>query len=738
MAIETMAAKLETAPATGDVSVSVAPPCSILSRLARLDERIERALARAADVFGREATEFAQRGLCIEPQEVDHLLDRTPGTPLFGAGADESRRPTDKTAESTDSESRLRDLFGLDDFDLDVLLMAVAPEVDLRYERIYAYLQDDVTQRRPTVDLALNLFCRFVEEKLAFRSHFRAEAPLIRHGLLEVAPGGGASLLSRSLQVDDRIVQFLLGLPGLDPRLASVCEIIAAGGDWQGLPLEGSVLRTIPVLAAKAREDRKALRFYFFGQRNTGKRRAAEALAGALGVPLLTADLARIAESGAASLPLAQRVFREARLLDAILYVTGLGALRAAEASAALQSFFAQLEQFSGITILAGSEPWIPAAKPELAVIPVEFQIPDFSVRRACWDVRLGAYGFTLDADDYDDLAGRFRLTAGQIGEAVEGAINRARWRDALAVPPAEAATTSAAVATPSLDDLYVAACAQCGHDLARLTRKLNPRYRWDDIVLPSDQMTQLSDICAQAHYRHVVFGEWGFDRKLSLGKGLNALFAGPPGTGKTMAAEVIANELRLDLYKIDLSQVINKYIGETEKNLDRIFTAAENSNAILLFDEADALFGRRSEVRDSHDRYANIEISYLLQKMEEYQGISILATNLRQNLDDAFTRRLQAIVEFPFPDEEYRRRIWELAFPKEAPLADSVDFGLMAREVPLAGGNVKNMALAAAFYAAEEGDKITMVHLKGAADREFQKLGRTWMPSEILQRAAV
>jgi SpoVK/Ycf46/Vps4 family AAA+-type ATPase len=247
--------------------------------------------------------------------------------------------------------------------------------------------------------------------------------------------------------------------------------------------------------------------------------------------------------------------------------------------------------------------------------------------------------------------------------------------------------------------------------------------------------MAHLREICAQAEYRNVVYGEWGFDRKLSLGKGLNMLFVGPPGTGKTMAAEVIAHELQLDLYRIDLSQVVSKYIGESEKNLDRIFTAAENSNSILFFDEADALFGKRSEVRDSHDRYANIEISYLLQKMEEYQGISVLATNLRQNLDDAFMRRVQAVVEFPFPDAEYRQRIWNSVFPQEAPLHDDVDFKLLAHEVQLAGGNIKNMALAAAFYAAGDGGSIRMEHLIQAARREHQKIGRSWNEAGLRQK---
>jgi SpoVK/Ycf46/Vps4 family AAA+-type ATPase len=281
------------------------------------------------------------------------------------------------------------------------------------------------------------------------------------------------------------------------------------------------------------------------------------------------------------------------------------------------------------------------------------------------------------------------------------------------------------------MDDLHAACRAQATPKLGALARKIIPQYSWDDIVLPDDQLGQLQEMRQQAMYRSVVYGQWGFERTLSRGKGLNALFSGPPGTGKTMAAEVIARDLRLDLYQIDLSQVVSKYIGETEKNLGQIFREAQSSKAILFFDEADALFGKRSEVKDAHDRYANIEVGYLLQKMEEYEGVAILATNLRQHLDEAFVRRMQFIVEFPFPDEEHRRRIWEVIFPREAPLGEDVDFGFLAREVKLAGGNIKNICLASAFYAAGDDRVIRMSHLIRAARREFQKLGRTWDEAE-------
>jgi SpoVK/Ycf46/Vps4 family AAA+-type ATPase len=284
------------------------------------------------------------------------------------------------------------------------------------------------------------------------------------------------------------------------------------------------------------------------------------------------------------------------------------------------------------------------------------------------------------------------------------------------------------------LEDLFVAARAQSGgEELTALSRKIQPRYTWSDLVLPSDQMAQIRSICQQVKYQHIVYGQWGFGRKLSLGKGLNALFSGPPGTGKTMTAEVIANELGLDLYKIDLSQVVSKYIGETEKSLNRIFTSAEQTNAILFFDEADALFGKRSEVKDAHDRYANIEIAYLLQKMEEYEGITILTTNLVQNLDEAFTRRIRFIIEFPFPDVENRLEIWRHAFPKETPVSSDVNFAAIAQQFKLAGGNIRNIALSAAFLAAEAGQSVNMAHLLQATRREFQKMGRLINEEEFL-----
>jgi SpoVK/Ycf46/Vps4 family AAA+-type ATPase len=309
-------------------------------------------------------------------------------------------------------------------------------------------------------------------------------------------------------------------------------------------------------------------------------------------------------------------------------------------------------------------------------------------------------------------VAGRYRLSRDQIARAARVAQDAARHRPG----------NDGHVA---MDDLFAAARAVSSPDLGSYAQRIPPRHTWHDIVLPEDQLAQLCELCDQFRYRHVVYDTWSMGGRSQLGRGLSVLFAGPSGTGKTLAAEVIARELQLDLFKIDLSGIVSKYVGETEKNLERIFAQARHANAILLFDEADALFGKRSETKDAHDRYANIEISYLLQKVEEYDGVVILTSNLQQNLDEAFLRRLHFVVAFPMPDEPARQRIWAQHLPDSVPRAANVDASELAKRWKFSGGSIRNVALSAAFLAARDGEVLTQAHLLWAARREFQKLGK-------------
>lgn len=687
----------------------------LLPALQRLDHILGQAVANMQS--GEPNAAPALRGLYIDEEEVVKLLARAPLQSSF----EQSSVPVDQVASLADEAplGKIIKAFALSAFDVDLVILALAPELDLRYERLYGFLQDDITRKHPSVELAVNLFCATAEEKVQRRAHFDSSSPLIQHGILhlladpnQVSP----PLLAHYLKLDGQIVRFLLGHSGLEPRLSAFCEFIEAGQNSEKLPLVDELAAVLHILTKP--DENQSLRLYFQGAPDAGKRKATRVLANASGLSLLVCDVGRILEASDFDARL-NCVFREANLRGSLLYLCGADVLRADNRSHQRDALQKKVAGHPGAIILAGNQPWT-ARSTGFAVQTIRFGVLDLEQRRAEWETRLRRIGAQVQDHELDALASRFRLTTTQIEAAVLDAQHGLRWRPGRSLVTADASSLK-------LEDLYAAARAECGHQLASLARRIEPRHGWDDIVLPPDQVGQLREICFQVAYRHVVYNAWGFDRKLTLGKGLNILFFGAPGTGKTMAAEVIAYELRLDLYRIDLSQVISKYIGETEKNLDRIFEAAENSNAILFFDEADALFGKRSEVRDSHDRYANIEISYLLQKMEEYQGVSVLATNLRQNLDDAFVRRLQVIVEFPFPDEEYRHRIWRKAFPSEAPLGDDVRFERLARDVRLAGGNIKNMALSAAFLAAADGHTIHMSHLAQAARREHQKLGRTW-----------
>jgi SpoVK/Ycf46/Vps4 family AAA+-type ATPase len=280
--------------------------------------------------------------------------------------------------------------------------------------------------------------------------------------------------------------------------------------------------------------------------------------------------------------------------------------------------------------------------------------------------------------------------------------------------------------------DILKACQSTSSQTLRQFATLLTTHYQWSDLVLPADHQQQLQEVASYLRHHEALCGDWGFGKKHALSRGVNLLFSGPSGTGKTMAAGILARDLGLELYRIDLSTVVSKYIGETEKHLSRIFDAAELGNAMLFFDEADALFGKRSEVKEAHDRYANIEVNYLLQKLEEHNGVVILASNLSKHLDDAFQRRLQFTVIFPIPEHAERVAIWRQVFPEEAPLAHDIDFDFLARRFKLTGGSIKNIALTAAFFARAEGSMIGMPHIIIAVKREFQKMGRLCQKSDF------
>jgi len=673
--------------------------------LARLDEVLRGAVQRAQAAFGAGAETDPHRGLYVDDDEAARLLARAPGAPLFGSN------DTPSLAGDGSAFALLADVLELDSFDLDVVVIALAPELDLRYERLYAYLQDDVTRRRPSVDLALHLLCASADARIAARSRFEPDAPLVRHAVVDLVAEPGQvepPLIARAVKLDERVVRHLLGHDGADGRLDGVCRLIVPETSFDELDLAPETARILSGLGERLRDERASLRLVFEGPAGIGKRRAAEALARTAGGLLLTLDVGAALASEMPFPRLLQLALRDARLHDAVLYVGGAERLHGDGHAADEAALANALAEHDGTVVVARPAQASADPPPRFATVP--FALPTRSTRRARWSAELASARVELDDRELDALADRFRLTPEQIA-------------DAASAVPHEA--LRAGGGAPTGDDVFAAARAQSRVGLDGLGHRIRPHYRWDDIVLPEDRRRQLEEIVNHVRYRARVYDDWGFDRKLALGKGLNVLFAGPSGTGKTMAAEIVAGELGLDLYKIDLSATVSKYIGETEKNLARVFAAAERANAILFFDEADALFGKRSEVRDAHDRYANIEIGYLLQRMEEYDGVAVLATNLRRNMDDAFVRRMHVTVEFSLPDESDRRRIWESIWPDATPRDAGLDLAAAARRFELSGGHIRNIALAAAFLAAADGQVVSMEHLMRATQREYQKMGK-------------
>lgn len=710
----------ETTHETGGAGLSLQ---HLLLALARIDVLLRREVERWQSAGQDPLDDF--RGLYVSDGMASALLERGFGA-TWGSAVDlgeaeaqasaQALEVLDRQAEALWATAReqgasfrleaLAETFGLDDFERDALLVCLAPALDLRYERIYGYLQDDVTRRRPSVNLILSLLCPPGAARLARLAHFEEDAPLLRLGLLErVSEGGQAktALLNQSFLADETVTGWLLGryLPHrrirahavyhavvaeADPRLA---EEILAGDGWPA--------RTLLV---------------FHGADTAAQRAGARALAARLERPLLALDVAGLLAAEEPLLPAVRLALRDARLTGALLLLHGWDAclVDSAPPAEVLDALCAQPE---GV-ILAGTATWLPRGRqdgsPGTARLAWHaFPLPDYTQRRVLWQRALGA---GCPADVIDALAGYFLLSSGQIQDAAASA------RDLAGDPPAPEA-------------LFAAARMHSNPRLSSLAKKIEPRFAWEDIILPADQLTLLREIITTVRLRPQVLEGWGVGEKLVASRGVTVLFAGPPGTGKTMAAEIIAAELGLDLYKIDLSTVISKYIGETEKNLERTFSEAASSNAILFFDEADALFGKRSEVHDSHDRYANIEISYLLQRMEAYDGVTILATNLRANLDEAFTRRLQFAVDFPFPDEADRLRIWQALFPPGVPRSADLDLPLLARKYKMAGGNIRNILVGAAYLAAENGGSVTMGHLLHSTRRELQKMGKMLAENE-------
>ncbi len=630
--------------------------------------------------FEHNLTKAAQRGLReeLDPEELDQL----------DLAATAIRLRLERT-ERTIPLVELFDRFGLDEFERSCIVLAYLPEIDLKYTKLFAYLQDDMTRKAPGVSLCCELFLPEGTELAAGMSRFR---------------GGGfvrlfepAELEKGSLVLRKEAVEFLAngtlrdgeGYRLFDPGKQDHLD---------PLIIQEDVARQLDV--AFAYPGRCCIRIS--GPQGGGKKFQVEHLMARQLERCVFADL-----SGDGWREAANTASLAADLTDASLCLYHLD--RKDETGQTVPPPQSMLEELEKLELRREKRFFLSqlASPMRLRMLTVELELPpaNESERLAIFDSVLSQGRLT--GCTTEELAAKFRFSPRQIRVACEQALGLARLNGDAEI---------------SGELIHRCCYRQAVHRLGELATQVSPGYTWDDVVLPETQKNLMKRACGHIRYRHLVSARWGFARRVGYGWGLSILFAGSPGTGKTMCAQVIAHELNMELYKINLSQIVSKYIGETEKNLRALFTEAKNASCILFFDECDALFGKRSEVKDSHDRNANVEVAYLLQQIEEYDGVCILATNLMGNIDAAFMRRITYVVHFPFPEAPAREAIFRGLLPADAPVAEDIDWRFLAEKFELSGGHIKNIVLSAAFMAAGEGLPIAMRHLLRAAVTEMKK----------------
>jgi len=594
--------------------------------------------------------------------------------------------------------------FGLSGFERTVLLMCAGAELDSRFSSLFAAAQHDTRRTQPTFGLALAAFPD------AHWSALSPARPLRRWHLLEV--GSGETLTSSSLRISERVLCYLTSVEATDDRLEALLKAVPL--PQQLAPSHQVIAEEIASLWSQTTAGRSLPIVNLCGEDSASMRTVAAAAANLLGLQLRRVS-AWMVPRNIAEIETFSRLWEREVALTACALLLEFDQKEESLPSGELVEFMVSIR---GPLFLSAASPQRSAHR---ATAVFQIKKPTAPEQRAIWHDALE--GALPDAhEEVEGLVTQFNFDAATIRSAAAQAVT-----DSSSPSHNEA---SDSYPTVLADRLWNACRTQARPRLEGLTQRIEPAADWDDLVLPHKQKDILKQIAVHVRRRSKVYQSWGFSSKGSRGLGISAMFAGPSGTGKTMAAEVLAGDLRLDLFRIDLSQVVSKYIGETEKNLRQVFDAADEGAAILLFDEADALFGKRSEVKDSHDRYANIEVSYLLQRMEAYRGLAILTTNRKNAIDQAFLRRIRFIADFPFPDHDQRAEIWSRIFPALTPTRD-LRIDRLAR-LNAAGGHIRNIAMGAAFLAADAEQPVLMTHLLAAARTEFAKIEKPLTDAEI------
>lgn len=650
-----------------------------------------------------------QRSLMIELGRIQQLLQHYIDSQSDNQQARSSQssvaasQATRKTvAAPSTALSQLCQLFSLSPFERDLLLFCAGIELDTSFAALCA-------QSQPTVkhgSLTFNLAGSVLEQ--CHWGAFTPDAPLRRWQLIDIGEGG-TTLMTSPLRIDERILHFLMGISQLDNRLFGLVELVDRP-DFLVASHHNLVQEIVATWRQSTNEPLQPI-VQICGGETTNKQAISAAACQRLDLSLYKLSSHAIPTNPQDLLPLLRLWEREAILSRSVLL---LDWDEVQEADTGRNGAIALMIESvkSPLMVMSRDSRFFP----QRSVVTLDVNNPTPDEQLQLWHHALGEQAAHLNGY-IEDLVSQFNLSTTAIRAASTQALGRSHE---------ENSSPQSLIS----DHLWSICRVQARPRLDDLAQRIDQGESWQDLVLPDQQKQILREVAAHVRQRSKVYQQWGFAGKGGRGLGISALFSGISGTGKTMAAGVLAQELRLDLYRIDLSSIVSKYIGETEKNLRRVFDAAESGGVVLLFDEADSLFGKRSEVKDSHDRYANMEVSYLLQRMEVYRGLAILTTNLKEAIDPAFMRRIRFIVRFPFPEFGDRAKIWERIFPANTP-TEGLNYKKLAK-LNIAGGNIRNIAMNAAFIAADENQPVKMVHLLKAAQGEYFKLERSMTESEI------
>ena len=626
--------------------------------------------------------------------------------------------------------------YHLDAVEASILQLALVPQLDLSFRNRIARFNNNILLDFVDVDLALTLLFPNREQRLQARRYFATDAPLFSNRLLTLAPPKdpkGSGVLAQELKPPERLADFVLGRRSLDASLRPYAELIEPTVLLEDVALPPdeaenlvNLVRHFATKAGLGPSPGKGpaapfpvgpgLAVELAGPPGTGKTMLAHALAHELSRPLIQVNCGALANISQNFVDVTDALFTEARVQGAVLVFDRCEPLFKKESNR-VPTVLHQMERFGGLTILTTSKPdELESGVERYVAWHIDLAMPEMEQRFRIWQIHMPEDVELAAAVDLDDVATRFEITGGQIKNA---------WAVAVRTAAAARAPDAEGPVVIEQDTIRHAAHAQIRANMDDYSVRSKVTLSLDDLVLPDREMTLVREVLEACRNRVFVMSKWGFAKRLVTGKGICVLFKGEPGTGKTLCAEILAAELGMKLYQVSIPKIVSKYIGETEKNISKIFHSARASHSMLLFDEADSLFTKRVSVENAIDRFSNMETNLLLQEIERFEGVTILTTNLDKNIDDAFARRIQFKIDFPFPEADGRELIWRSHFPKECPLDDDIDFVDLAEDFELAGGNIKNAVVRAAYRAAGRGDPISYADIEFAAAQECKNAGK-------------